>query len=129
LQRKAANPRKVRANGDAALRQEAAQQAGEPVSASTAASTLRHTQGSGQNINSFGDNMVQQQVQSLMQLNSNLSSRVMDLESQMVVLKQQMKVREENDRRKEEWFPNLVTFMVKNLTSTYWLFYHGWAES
>ena len=47
----------------------------------------------------------------------------------MVVLKQQMKVREENDRRKEEWFPNLVTFMVKNLTSTYWLFYHGWAES
>ncbi|KAJ9128115.1 hypothetical protein QFC24_000407 [Naganishia onofrii] len=66
LQRKAANPRKVRANGDAALRQEAARQAGEPVSASAAASTLRHTQGSGQHINSFGDNMVQQQVQSLM---------------------------------------------------------------
>ncbi|KAJ9102508.1 hypothetical protein QFC21_002908 [Naganishia friedmannii] len=115
-ERKAANPRQLRARGDAA-RQEAAQQAGEPAPTPTSASTQRQTQASGQNINSFGDSMVQQQVQSLMQLNSNLSSRVMDLESQMAGLRDQMKAKDEIDRRKEEWFPNLVTFMVKNLTN------------
>ncbi|KAJ9121672.1 hypothetical protein QFC22_002292 [Naganishia vaughanmartiniae] len=116
IKRKAANPRQLRARADAA-RQEAAQQAGEPAPVVASASTQRQTQDSGQNMNSFGDSMVQQQVQSLMQLNSNLSSRVMDLESQMAGLRDQMKAREEIDRKKEEWFPNLVTFMVKNLTN------------
>ncbi|KAJ9096579.1 hypothetical protein QFC19_007111 [Naganishia cerealis] len=117
IKRKAANPRKVRANGDAALRQEAAQHAAEPMPAVASTSTHRLNQSSSQNMNTFGDNIVQQQVQSLMQLNSNLSSRVMDLETQVVGLREQMKVKDEADRKKEEWFPSFVAFMIRNLSN------------
>jgi hypothetical protein len=32
-------------------------------------------------------------------------------------LKRQMKDKEDKDRKKEEWFPSLVTFIVRNLNS------------
>lgn len=71
----------------------------------------------GQQSSTLGDGMVQQQVQSLMQLNSSLSSRIHNLESEMERLKRQMKDKEDKDRKKEEWFPSLVTFIVRNLNS------------
>lgn len=115
-QRKAANPKKVRANGDAALRQEAAQHALE-AGIGVQSNQPKPNPTPGQQPTTFGDTIVQQQVQSLMQLNSNLSSRIRDLEGQMEGLKAQMKAKEEKDRRKEEWFPSLVAFIVRNLNS------------
>lgn len=77
----------------------------------------KSNQTSGQQPTTFGDNMVQQQVQSLMQLNSSLSSRIRNLESEVEGLKRQMKVKADKDRKKEEWFPSLVAFIVRNLNS------------
>jgi hypothetical protein len=116
-QRKAANPKKVRANGDAALRQEAAAQHAMEAGIGIPQVQPKPNQPPGQQTSSFGDNIVQQQVQSLMQLNSNLSSRIRTLEGEMDGLKAQMKAKEEKDRRKEEWFPSLVAFIVRNLNS------------
>jgi uncharacterized small protein (DUF1192 family) len=116
LQRKAANPKKIRANGDAALRQEAAQHALEAGFGASGGS-LKPNPMPGQQSSTLGDGMVQQQVQSLMQLNSSLSSRIHNLESEMERLKRQMKDKEDKDRKKEEWFPSLVTFIVRNLNS------------
>lgn len=115
-QRKAANPKKVRANGDAALRQEAAQHALE-AGIGVPPNQPKPNPPPGQQTTSFGDTIVQQQVQSLMQLNSNLSSRIRDLEGQMEGLKAQMQAKEAKDRRKEGWFPSLVAFIVRNLNS------------
>lgn len=116
-QRKAANPKKVRANGDAALRQEAAAQHAMESGIGIPQVQPKPNQPPAPHTSSFGDNIVQQQVQSLMQLNSNLSSRIRTLEGEMDGLKAQMKAREEKDRRKEEWFPSLVAFIVRNLNS------------
>lgn len=52
-----------------------------------------------------------------MQLNSSLSSRIRNLEGEVEGLKRQMKDKEDKDRRKEEWFPSLVAFIVRNLNS------------
>lgn len=114
VQRKAANPRKVRANGDAALRQEAAQHA---LEVGIGVPLHQPKPPPGQHPPSFGDTIVQQQVQSLMQLNANLSSRIRDLEGHMEGLQAQMKAKEEKDRKKEQWFPSLVAFIVRNLSS------------
>lgn len=115
-QRKAANPKKIRANGDAALRQEAVQHALE-AGFNAAGGTSKPNPVPGQQSSAFGDSIVQQQVQSLMQLNSSLSSRIRHLESEVEGLKRQMKDKEDKDSKKEEWFPSLVTFIVRNLNS------------